>query len=124
MVEDAPLLSTLDRTVSYCHIDFKDKLRMNTSGMPISGVTATSTCKAMLEDAMIVHLSTVSFDDSATTISTFHQKAVMRPDMIINTLMIAGAITTRGAEPEGRRLGFTYSLNILLADCLVLMHVV
>ena len=68
------------------------------SGTPISGIVSSLLCVLMLHNAMSIHLLAVSMHEGASTMAAFKQKAVVRPDMVVNTLVVARGITASGAE--------------------------
>ena len=68
------------------------------SRTPISGVVSSLLCVLMLCNAMSIHLLAVGMYEGTSTMAAFKQKAVVRPNMVVNTLVVAGGITASGAK--------------------------
>ena len=68
------------------------------SRTPISGVVSSLLCVLMLCNAMSIHLLAVGMYEGASTMAAFKQKAVVHPNMVVNTLVVARGITASGAK--------------------------
>ena len=77
---------------------YKSELQGGAMGTPISGIVG-SLCVAMFLDTVFIHLATVSFNKDASTIATLQLEAVVRPNVIVDALMVASGIATCGTIP-------------------------
>ena len=63
---------------------------------------------------MSIHLLAVGMYEGASTMAAFKQKAVVHPNMVVNTLVVARDITASGAFPNA--YGWTFTRRTWMLD--------